>query len=200
MQRHEAKWKLLRHPVPILCPSPAQVEGCRSAQTMVEEAALAAFPSRSLGSRGSTQARARFSSWIQMKHLCADCSLPSCSASCHGSGSRAHTHKGSRKAESTCSRQSWEHNAGETKSGAVFTAFPVAFTSCAWSWFPLFMSLLTRRSLSSADRPQSPAAGSLRLFRSNQKNTLNTEPELCLHRGFKLLGAGSRGSHLFCSS
>ena len=58
---------------------------------MVEEAALAAFPFCSLGSPGSTQARARFSSWIHMKHLCADCSLPSCSASCHGSGSRIHT-------------------------------------------------------------------------------------------------------------
>lgn len=178
MQRHEANWKLLRRPVPIPCPSPARAEGCPSAQTMVEEAALAAFPFCSLGSRGSTQARARFSSWIHMKRLCADCSLPSCSASCHGSGSRAHT--GNRKAESICSRQSREHNAGKTKSEAVCAAFPVAFASRAWSRFPLFMSLLTCRSLSSADRPQSPAAGSLCLFRSNRRNALNTEPEPCV--------------------
>lgn len=92
-----------------------------------------------------------------------------------------HTHRGNRKAKSICSRQSRQHNEGETKSGAVFTAFPVAFTSHASSWFPLFMSLLTCRSLSSADRPQSPTAGSLCLFRSNQRNTLDTEPELCVY-------------------
>lgn len=90
----------------------------------------------------------------------------------------AHTHKGNRRAESIFSRQSQEHNAGEQRAGAALTAFPVAFTPPAWSWFPLFMSLLTHRSLSSADRPRSPAAGSLCLFRSNHQNALDTEPEL----------------------
>lgn len=129
--RHEANWKHLRHPIPISCPSPVQAEGCPSAQTMVEEAALAVFPLCSLRSQASTQVRARFSSWIHMKRLCADRSLPSCSASCRRSGSCTHTYQGNRKAESICSRQSRQHNAGETKSGAVFTAFLVAFSSRA---------------------------------------------------------------------
>lgn len=76
-------------------PSPAlHQRGQKDVQVLrtVEEAALPAFPFCSLRSWGSTQAKARFSSWIHMKHLSADCSLPSCLASCHGSGSRTHTH------------------------------------------------------------------------------------------------------------
>lgn len=157
MQRREANWKLLRHPVPTACPWPVWAEGCPSAQTMVEETALAAFPSCSLGSQESTQARARFSSWIHMKHPCADCSLPPCWAL--GTGVEVELTRGTEGLNPSAAA-GLEHNAGQTKSGAVFAAFPEPFTAPAWSPFPLFRSLLTCSSLSSADRPQSPVAGS----------------------------------------
>lgn len=137
---------------------------------------MAAFPFCSLENRGSAQARAGFSSWIHMKRPRAACSLPSCSASWHGSGSGAR--EGNRGAEAPCSRQSRKHNAGETKSGAVFTASPVPFTS-AWSWFPLFMSLLTRRSLSSA-APEPRAWIRLPLQIQPAKHIGHKEPGLCV--------------------
>lgn len=152
-QKHQANWKLLGRPIP--CSRAGR--GCPSAHTMVEEAALAAFLSCSLGNRGSAQARARFSSWIHMKRLCADCSLPSCSASCHGSGSRAHTHtRGTEKPSQYAAGRAGNTMWVKQRARLLFTAFLVAFASRAWSRFPLFMSLLTCRSLSSADRPQSP--------------------------------------------
>lgn len=143
---------------------------------MVEEAALAAFPFCSLENGGSAQARAGFSSWIHMKRPRAACSLPSCSASWHGGGSGAH--EGIRGAEAACSRQSCKHNAGKTKSGAVFTASPVPFTS-AWSWFPLFMSLLTCRSLSSA-APEPHAWICLPLQIKPATHSGHKEPGLCV--------------------
>lgn len=127
MQRHEANWKLLRHPLPILCPWPAWAEGCPSAQTMVEEAALAAFPSCSLGSWGSTQARARFSSWIHMKHPRADFSLPPCSGSCHGSGTGAH--KGNRGAKPRSSSRAGNTMRANKERGCV-CCLPRAIHSC----------------------------------------------------------------------
>lgn len=86
-----------------------------SAQTMVEEAALAAFPSCSPGSRGSTQGRARFSSWIHMKHPCADCSLPP------GSGSGAH--EGNRGAEPQCGSRAGSTMRGKQRAGLCLLPF-----------------------------------------------------------------------------
>lgn len=111
---------------------------------MVEEATRAAFPFCSLENRGSTQAGDGFSSWMQMKRLCADCSFPVLSAQPLITAVELHT----REQSSTVSAAG-RAQCGETKSRAVFAAFLVAFTS-AQSRLPLVRSLLTCRSLSSA--------------------------------------------------
>lgn len=115
-----------------------------------------------------------------MKRLCADCSLPSCSASCHGSGSRAHSHtRGTEKPSQYAAGR-----AGNTmwvKQRAGLYLLP------SW-WHSLLVLeatfLFSRASWPADPSPQQtdPKARSWILVPLQIKpvNTSDTEPELCV--------------------
>lgn len=161
-------WKCPRHCPQTRCPCPLP---SATAQTMAEEAAWAAFPFWSLENRGSTQAGDGFSSWMRMKRLRADCSFLRAQPLVTGVELRT-------REQSSAVSAADRAQCGETKSGAVFAAFLVAFTS-AQSRLPLFRSLLTCRSLSSA-APQPRAWIRLPLQIKPAKCIEHKEPELCV--------------------
>lgn len=169
---------------------------------MVEEAALAAFPFCSLGSRGSTQARARFSSWIHMKRLCADCSLPSCSASCHGSGSRAHPHT-QREQKSQVNMQQAEPATqwgGNKERGCIYCLPSGIHFSCFKLVSSFHEPLDLQIPLIGRQTPKPHGWILMPLQIKPAKHFGHRARVVCLHRGFKLLGAGTRGSYLFSNS
>lgn len=167
---------------------------------MVQEAALAAFPFCSLGSRASTQARARFSSWIHMKHPCAACSLPACSGSCHGSGSGAH--KGNRGAEPESSSRAGNTMRRKQRAGlCLLPSLPGAIHfSCLEPVSSFQEPLDLQLPLLGRQTPKPRGWILMPLQIKPAKHSGHRARAVCLQPGFKLLGAGTGGSCLFSNS
>lgn len=165
---------------------------------MVEETALAAFPSCSLGSQESTQARARFSSWIHMKHPCADCSLPPCWAL--GTGVEVELTRGTEGLNPSAAAGLGTQCRANKERGCVCCLPRAIHCSCLEPVSSFQEPLDLQLPLVSRQTPKPRGWILMPLQIKPAKHSARRARVVCLQPAFKLLGAGTGGSCLFSNS